>query len=244
MDFIETFPYMIKYKEGKENVVADVLSRRYALLNTLNSKLLGLGFIKELYLNYNDFGIVFNTCANGAAFNDFYVFDGYLYKKNRLCISSCSMYEILVKEAHAGGLIGHFRVHKTYDILIEHFISPCMKRDVNNMCGRCIVGLKTKSKLQPYRLYTPLPIPDVPCTNLSVNFGILRLHGVPRTIDLLPYVEFAYSRVVHRTTHYSPFKIVYGFNPLTLIDIVPLPLNKLVSVNGSSKADLVKGLHE
>ncbi|XP_048228292.1 uncharacterized protein LOC125369562 [Ricinus communis] len=132
MDFIETFPYMIKYKKGKENVVADVLSRRYALLNTFNSKLLGFGFINKLYLNY-DFGNVFNTCANGTAFNDFYVFDGYLYKKNRLCISSCSLHEILVKEAHGGSLIDHFRVHKTYDILIEHFFSPCMKRDMNKM---------------------------------------------------------------------------------------------------------------
>ncbi|XP_048229054.1 uncharacterized protein LOC125369825 [Ricinus communis] len=121
MDFIETFPYMIKYKKVKENVVADVLSQRYALLNALNSKLLGFGFIKELYLNYNDFGNVFNTCANEAAFNNFNVFDGYPYQKNSLCIYSCSLHEILVKEAHEGGLIGHFRVHKTYDIPIEHF---------------------------------------------------------------------------------------------------------------------------
>ena len=31
-EFIEAFPYVIKYKQGKENVVADALSRRYALL--------------------------------------------------------------------------------------------------------------------------------------------------------------------------------------------------------------------
>ena len=28
-EFIESFPYVIKYKQGKENVVADPLSRRY-----------------------------------------------------------------------------------------------------------------------------------------------------------------------------------------------------------------------
>ena len=32
MEFIETFPYVIRYKQGKENVVADGLSRRYVLL--------------------------------------------------------------------------------------------------------------------------------------------------------------------------------------------------------------------
>lgn len=30
--FVDTFPYIIKYKQGKENVVADALSRRYVLL--------------------------------------------------------------------------------------------------------------------------------------------------------------------------------------------------------------------
>ena len=29
MEFIETFLYVIKYKQGKENIVADALSRRY-----------------------------------------------------------------------------------------------------------------------------------------------------------------------------------------------------------------------
>jgi len=28
VEFIETFPYVIKYKQGKENIVADALSRR------------------------------------------------------------------------------------------------------------------------------------------------------------------------------------------------------------------------
>ena len=31
VEFIETFPYVIKYKQGKENIVANALSRRYVL---------------------------------------------------------------------------------------------------------------------------------------------------------------------------------------------------------------------
>ena len=47
VEFIEKFPYVIKYKQGKENMVADALSRRYVLLSTLETKLLGFEFIKD-----------------------------------------------------------------------------------------------------------------------------------------------------------------------------------------------------
>ena len=42
MEFIEPFPYVIKYKKGRENIVVDALSRRYALLsrNCMNMTLI------------------------------------------------------------------------------------------------------------------------------------------------------------------------------------------------------------
>ncbi|KAK1595948.1 hypothetical protein QYE76_059195 [Lolium multiflorum] len=50
VEFIESFPYVIKYKKGKENVVADALSRKITLLLTrLEFHILGLEEIKELY---------------------------------------------------------------------------------------------------------------------------------------------------------------------------------------------------
>ena len=49
MDFLEPFPYVIKYKQGKENVVVDAFSRRYVLLSTLDAKLLSFEQINELY---------------------------------------------------------------------------------------------------------------------------------------------------------------------------------------------------
>jgi hypothetical protein len=48
-EFIESFPYIVKYKKGKDNVVVDALSRHHTLLSQLDAKILGLESIKELY---------------------------------------------------------------------------------------------------------------------------------------------------------------------------------------------------
>jgi len=41
--------------------------------------------------------------------------------------------------------------------------------------------------------------------------------------EYLSHIEFEYNRVVHKTTNISPFEAVYGFNPLSLLDLLPLP---------------------
>ncbi|GKB56408.1 ribonuclease H-like domain-containing protein, partial [Tanacetum coccineum] len=40
---------------------------------------------------------------------------------------------------------------------------------------------------------------------------------------ILPQAEFAYSRSVNRTTGNSPFEVVYERNPITPLDLVPVP---------------------
>ena len=101
-----SFPYVIKYQQSKENIVAYALSRRYVLLTSLSARLLGFEYVKELYGNDNDFAHVFIACEKGA-FGKFYRLDGYLFKENKLCVPQCSMRELLVRESHGGGSMGH-----------------------------------------------------------------------------------------------------------------------------------------
>ena len=58
--------------------MADALSWRYALLSTLDAKLLGFEHVKELYVNDQDFGNVFNACEKGA-FGKFNRHNGFLF---------------------------------------------------------------------------------------------------------------------------------------------------------------------
>ena len=50
---------------------------------------------------------------------------------------------------------------------------------------------------------------------------------------------------MHSTTKLSPFEIVYGFNPLTPLDLLPLPdISQFKDKFGQVKADYVKKMHE
>ncbi|RDX82398.1 hypothetical protein CR513_36823, partial [Mucuna pruriens] len=56
------------------------------------------------------------------------------------------------------------------------------------------------------------------------------------------HVEFAYNRVFYSTTSYSPFELAYDFNPLSPLDLLPLPiLPNCVDDKGFSKPNLLKG---
>ena len=195
MEFIKTFPYAIKYKQGKENIVSDALSRRYALVSTLNEKLLGFEYVKEFYANDDDFASVYEACEK-AAFGKFYRLDGYLYRENRLCVPNSSMHELLVREAHRGGLMGHFGVRKTLDVLHEYFFWPKMKRDVERVCARCITCKQAKSRVLPHGLYTPLPVSSAPWVDISMDFVL----GLPRSSkgrDSIFVVVNRFSKMAH-----------------------------------------------
>src|SRR5262249_19363277 len=176
VEFVESFPYVIQYKQGKENVVADALSRRYVLISTLSTKLLGFEHLKELYEDDLDFANVYRACEH-AAFHGFYRNDGFLFRNGKLCIPQSSIRELLVREAHSGGLMGHFGVDKTLDILHEHFFWPNMRKHVVKICAQCISCRQAKSRVQPYGLYMPLPVPKHPWIEISMDFIL----GLPRT---------------------------------------------------------------
>ena len=61
----------------------------------------------------------------------------------------------------------------------------------------------------------------------------------------LPHIEFAYNRFVHSTTNRYPFEILYGLNPLTQLDLLPMPnISVLNHKDAQTKVDYVRKLHE
>ncbi|WVZ76149.1 hypothetical protein U9M48_024147 [Paspalum notatum var. saurae] len=137
VEFIESFPYIIKHKNGKENVIADALSRRYTMLSQLDFKIFGLQTVKDQYVDDADFKDILAHCMNGKPWGKFHMQDGFLFRANKLCVPASSVRLLLLQEAHGGGLMGHFGVYKTHEVLTAHFFWPRMRRDVERLVARC-----------------------------------------------------------------------------------------------------------
>jgi hypothetical protein len=71
VEFIETFSYIIKHKKGKENIIADALSRCYAMFSQLDHNFFSLESIKELYATDIDFKYAYENCREGRMWNKY-----------------------------------------------------------------------------------------------------------------------------------------------------------------------------
>ena len=121
VEFIESFPYIIKHKKGKDNVVADALSRKNMLLTHLDVKIHGLESLCDLYATDPDFAEPYRLCVLQNAWDKFHIHDRFLFRANKLCVPESSVRLLLLQESHAGGLMGHFGREKTLLMLADHF---------------------------------------------------------------------------------------------------------------------------
>lgn len=97
-------------------MVADALSRRHSLLRVLSSRVLGFELVKEYYKEDEKLREVLEACSKGSH-GAYVIHGGFIFRRERLSIPSCSIRELLVREAHGGGLAGHFGMNKTLAIL-------------------------------------------------------------------------------------------------------------------------------
>jgi hypothetical protein len=137
---------------------------------------MGFEQVKKQYANDSYLANVVAECAKGAC-DGFFMHEGHLFKIGRMCILSGSLRELLMREAYGGGLSGHFGEKKTYELLKEYFFWPSMLRDVHKVIERCAICKKAKGKENVYGLYIPLPIPEQPWMDVSMDFVL----GLPRT---------------------------------------------------------------
>ena len=86
LNSLRLFPYVIKHKKDKENVIVDALSRCYTILSQLDFKIFCLETIKDQYVHDPEFKDVLQNYKEGTTWNKFVVNDGFLFRSNKLCI--------------------------------------------------------------------------------------------------------------------------------------------------------------
>ncbi|GJV51146.1 reverse transcriptase domain-containing protein [Tanacetum coccineum] len=202
VEFIQAFSFGIRHKVRSDNQVANALSCHHSLITTMQIRVQGFDSFRGLYYDDPNFREIWSKCDNGP-FRQFSKLDGYLFKGARLCIPLCSLREAIILKGHAGGLTGHFGRDKTLALLHKHYAG----------------------------LYTPLFVHVAPWEDVSLDF-VLGLPCTQRAKDSVMVVVDRFLKMVHfvpcsktsvdRTIGKSLFEVVYGRNPITPMDLVPV----------------------
>lgn len=89
---------------------------------------MGFEFIKDLYGGDPDLADIYSSSCTRGPQRKFYLHEEFLFKGRRLCIPQCSFRDLITKEAHGEGLMGHFEVDKTLAVVRRTFIGRISRR--------------------------------------------------------------------------------------------------------------------
>ena len=198
MEYLQDYTFIIRHKKGKENVVADALSRRAHLFTLVRVHVTGFESLKDSYSTCPDFGPIVQALEVGTnhEHRDYLRTQGYLFFKNRLCVPRTSLRDQLTWECHSGGLASHFGRDKTITTVEHQLYWPSLKHDVGNIVAQCRVCAFTIQVRQNASLYMPLPVPTRPWDDVCMDFVL----GLPRTVrhqDSIMVVVDRFSKMAH-----------------------------------------------
>ena len=85
----------------------------------------------------------------------------------------------------------------------------------------------------------------IPCnkTNDALLRALVKPHAKAWDL-LLPHAEFAYNKAPSKATCLSPFKVVYGIDPLSPNDLTPRPQDQNPHVDAATRVKEIQKLHE
>jgi hypothetical protein len=219
------------------------------LLSQLDQFFFGLESIKELYATDVDFKDAYENYREGRMWNKYVLQDGLLYRANKLCVPASSVRLLFLQEVHEGGLMGHFGVKKTEDVLAAHFFWPKMRCDMERYVSRCTTCNKAKSRINSHGLYMPLPVSSVAahffwpkmrrdveryvsrCTTCNKAKSRINSHGLDMPLPV-PSMDFVLGLPRTKRGRDSIFVVVDRFSKMAHF----IPSHK--SDNASHVADL------
>lgn len=172
------YEYTIAYKPGKDNLVADALSRQS---EPATAQFLGFSTPQFVFLdnlikeNQSDpeLATLHQQVINDPhSYSDLTIKDGLLFKNGKLLLSSTSpLRHSILHEFHSTPVGGHGGIYKTLKKISSNFVWPGLKADVESFVKSCEVCQQTKYVTSsPAGLLQPIPIPTKVWHDLAMDF--------------------------------------------------------------------------
>jgi len=190
--YLQEFTFALRHQAGNLNRVADALSRRTLLLTTLSTRVAGFDTFADMYAADPSFGKIIQEVTDGLR-SDFILHNGYLFCGLQLCIPDCSLRQQIISELHNEG---HFGRDKMLALISSDYYWPKLTSDVDHFVEQCYVCQKSKGVLTNAGLCTPLPVPEAPWLDVSMDF-VLGLPRTQRACDSILVVVDKFSKMAH-----------------------------------------------
>ncbi|KAH7621093.1 putative Transposon Tf2-9 polyprotein [Nannochloris sp. 'desiccata'] len=196
-------PPDIRYKPGKQNVVADALSRRPDhCICALSLVVPADDLIQQIRdgLKLDEFALQ-EAEKIKAGTSDYFWDNELLYRfingRLQLYVPKIgNLREMLISEMHDLPLVGHQGTNRTLRRLIEQFGWPGIAKDVEEYVGGCQSCLQSKPRTGfPAGLLQPLERPGEPWESISMDF-IVKLPKTKEGYDAVMVVVDRFSKYV------------------------------------------------
>lgn len=153
------FDYRIVYKRGKENVVADPLSRLHERKEKQNAEALAITVVVPQWkFELRNFWaldpglqeVLTKQAVDPSSVPDFTLMDGDLRRQGKLVVGiTCNLREQIIHNLHGGSEGGHSGITATIKRINNLFWWPNLQKDVTSLVQQCEVCQRCKGEHLP-----------------------------------------------------------------------------------------------
>jgi hypothetical protein len=228
-EFLQQFDYEIKYRPGKDNQVADSLSRRPDhMLAPIHQSSIDIDseLLQNIKTEYSNDPITRSIITNGHG--RYKVVDGLIYTMDhKLYIPSIDTVRLsIMREHHDTPLNGHLGEHKTYERISRYYYWPSMRKSIQQYIQQCQSCQANKSSHQlPIGLLQSLDVPDKRWETVSMDL-ITKLPETTSGNDAIIVFVDKFSKMVH----YAATTTI-----CTAVDVARIFFDTVVKLHGVPK---------
>lgn len=219
--------FKVIYRQGKENVAVDALSRMSHMMAIQAVSVVQPAWVQEVINSYSTDSIAQEMLTRLALVSPdekgFTLDQGLIRFQNKIWVANNSALRTkLIAAFHSSALGGHSGVKATYFRLKQLFFWKGMQREVEDFVQQCLVCQQAKHELiHSPGLLQPLPIPKGAWQDISMDF----IEGLPTSegSDTILVVVDRFTKY----SHFIPLK-----HPFTAQDVAKVILDNVVNHHG------------